>query len=418
MDIARPDLARNKKLKQRFWIALIGILCVSFTVYVMTLGSPVPSVSADQIWIGKVERGTMENNLRGMGRLVPENVRWITSRAPGRVEERMVLSGAFVQPDTVILRLSNPELVQKLADAKLELECADADMAAARVRLQGELLALKSSVVELREATEMAELDAKIQDELFADKLVSGLNRERAELHARHSRIRLQMEEERLSFQDSSIEHQLASQKTRVDRARAQAELLQQQVDALTVRAGFAGVLQRLELEPGMQVVQDALIAQVADMDKLKAVIEIQEAQARNVESGQDVIVDTRTSGEVEGKVARVDPNVENGIVRVDVVFDGPLPAGCRAEQTVQGTIRLERLENVMYMPRPSAAQPMSASSVFLVDKSGGSAMRVQVFYGKASVSQIEVASGLKPGDQVILSDTSRWESANALNIK
>jgi HlyD family secretion protein len=418
MDIARPDLAKKKKLKQRFWFALIGIFGVSFTIYVLTLGAPNPTVNADQIWIGKVERGTMERNLRGMGKLVPESVRWLASRAPGKVEERLVLSGAIVEPDTVILRLSNPDLLQKLADSKLELDCADADMAAARVRLRGELLSLKSSVVELREATELAELDARIQNELFADKLVSSLNRERAELHAKHSRIRLEMEEERLKFQDSSIEHQLASQKTRVDRARAQAELLQQQADALTVRAGFSGVLQKLELEPGMQVVQDALLAQVADMAKLKAVIEIQEAQARDVESGQTVLVDTRTSGEVEGKVARVDPNVENGIVRVDVVFEAPLPAGCRAEQTIQGTIRLERLENVVFMPRPASAQPMSTSSVFLVDKDGGEAVRVPVAFGKASVSQIEVVSGLKPGDSAILSDTTRWENAKALKIK
>jgi HlyD family secretion protein len=418
MDIARPDLERKKKLKRRIVIAVGSVLAISFTIFVITLGSPIPSVDSDQIWVGKVERGTMERNMRGMGKLVPENVKWIASRAPGRVEERLVLSGAVVQPDTVILRLSNPELQQKFADAKLELDCADADMAAARVRLQGELLALKSSVVELRETTEMAELDARIQNELFADKLVSSLNRERAELHAKHSRIRLQMEEERLSFQDSSIEHQLASQKTRVDRARAQAELLQQQVNALTVCAGFTGILQKLELEPGMQVDQGALIAQVADMEKLKAVIEIQEAQARDIESGQDVVIDTRTSGEVNGKVVRVDPNVENGIVRMDVVFDNPLPSGCRAEQTVQGTIRIERLDDIIYMPRPASAQPMSASSVFLMDKNGNIATRVPVNYGKASVSQIEVVSGLKPGDSVILSDTSRWENAKALKIK
>jgi HlyD family secretion protein len=417
MDIARPDLEKKNKQRRLIWRSTAALAVTAFTVYVLTLGEPLQSVDSDQIWTGVVERGTMLRNLRGMGRLVPENVRWITSRAPGRVDERFVLSGAVVEPQTPILKLTNPELEQQLADARLELECAEADMEAARVRLQGELLALQGSVVELREATEMAELDARIQDELYTERLVSGMNRERAILHARHSAIRLKMAEERLSFQDSSIEHQLASQKTRVDRARAQVELLASQVDALTVRAGFSGILQRLELEPGMQVEQGALIAQVADMSRLKAVIEIQEAQARDVLSGQSVMVDTRTSGEVKGTVARVDPNVENGIVRVDVVFGTHLPPGCRAEQTVQGTIELDRLENVVFMPRPAAAQGMSNATVFRLDRNG-TALRVPVSYGKASVSHIEVVDGLKPGDVVILSDTSRWEDADALSIE
>jgi len=322
-----------------------------------------------------------------------------------------------VSPETPIVKLSNPELEQHLADARLDLEAAEADLEGARVRLQGDLLALKSGVEELREATELSELNARIQSELLEDKLVSTLNCQRAQLHARHSRIRLQMEEERLNFQDSSIEHQLASQKTHVDRARAQVELLQGQVDALSVRAGFSGIVQRLELEPGMQVAQDAMVAQVADMSLLKAVIEIQESQARDVVPGQLVTIDTRTSGEVTGTVARVDPNVENGIVKVDVHFDNPLPPGCRAEQSVQGTVEIERLENVVYVQRPAMAQPVTNTSIFRMEPNGRTARRVPVSYGRASVSQIEVLSGLKAGDKVILSDTSRWQSADALEI-
>ena len=264
----------------------------------------------------------------------------------------------------------------------------------------------------------MAEIDSRIQDQLYAQHLVSDLTRERAELHAKHSRKRLEMEQARLNFQESSVEHQLASQKTHVDRARAQAALLEGQVEALTVRAAFSGVLQKLELEPGMRVEQGAMIAQVADMKNLKAVIEIQEAQAREVTIGQDVTIDTRTSGEVKGKVARVDPNVENGIVKVDAHFNNPLPDGCRAEQTVQGTIELERLADVIYVSRPASAQGQTTSSIFLLSRDKGSATRVPITYGKASVSEIQIEQGLKPGDCVILSDTSRWDSARALEIK
>jgi HlyD family secretion protein len=418
MDIARPDLQKKKTLKKRIIIITSSVAFIGFVVFVLTLGAPMQSVKSDQIWVGEVKRGTMERNLRGMGKLTPENMRWITARAAGRVEDRYVLSGAKVEAGTPILKLSNPELQQSLADAKLELESAEAEMAGAEVRLKGELLALKSSVVELQETTEMAEIDSRIQDQLFAQRLVSDLNRERAELHAKHSRKRLEMDEERLSFQESSMGHQLASQRTRVDRARAQVTLLQGQVDALVVRAGFAGILQRLELEPGQRAEQDAMIAQVADMTALKAVVEIQEAQAREVTVGQNVTVDTRTSGEVKGKVARVDPNVENGIVKVDVHFDTALPPGCRAEQTVQGTIELERLDNVVYVSRPASAQGMSTATIFLMNKAKNEAMRVPVTFGKASVSEIEIQEGLNPGDNVILSDTSRWDSAKALEIE
>jgi HlyD family secretion protein len=418
MDIARPDLEKKKILRRKLWIGGSVVGGAAFVIFILTLGAPLKSVKADQIWIGTVEHGTMEREVGGMGKLVPENVRWIAARAAGRVEERYVLSGAAVKADTPILKLSNPELLQKCADAKLELECAQADMDGERVRLQGEFLALKSSVVSLQEETELAELDSKIQNQLYAEKLVSGLNRERAELHAKQSRIRLQMEEERLKFQGSSIDHQLASQKTKVERASAQAALFQSQVDGLYVRAGFEGVLQKLELEPGMQVEPGAMIAQVADMTHLKAVIEIQEAQAREIQSGQKVSVDTRTSGTIEGDVARVDPNVENGIVKVDVHFDKPLPDGCRAEQTVQGTIELERLADVVNMQRPASAQPLTSATVFVLAKGKGSAIRMPVSYGRASVTQIEIKSGLKPGDNVILSDTSRWDSEKAIDIK
>jgi len=418
MDIERPDLQKKKILKKRLIIGGASVAIIGFVAFVLTLSAPMQSVKADQIWVGEVKQGTMERNLRGMGKLVPENMRWITARAAGRVEERFVLSGALVNAGTPILKLSNPELEQSLADSILELESAEAEMAGAEVRLKGELLALKSRVEELQETTDMAEIESRIQDQLFERRLVSDLNRERAELHAKHSRKRLQMEEERLSFQESSMGHQLASQRTRVDRARAQVTLLQGQVDALTVRAGFAGVLQRLELEPGMRAEQGALIAQVADMTALKAVVEIQEAQAREVTIGQNVKIDTRTSGEVSGTVSRVDPNVENGIVKVDVHFDTPLPSGCRAEQTIQGIIELERLDDVVYLSRPASAQAMSTSTIFLMNKDNSVATRVPISFGKASVSEIQVLEGLKPGDNVILSDTSRWESAKALEIK
>jgi len=418
MDIARPDIEKKRRLKKRVALAAGIAVAVGFTLFVLTMGRPLRKVDADDIWVGQVQKGDMVRSLRGTGKLVPENVRWISARAAGRVEQRFILSGAAVEPGTLILKLSNPELEQRLGEAKLVLEAAQADLDGARVRLQSDLLALKSSVESLREETELSQLDARIQADLFADKLVSPLNCERARLHAEHSLIRLKMEEERLDFQTSSIEHQLASQKTKVDSAKASLELLQSQADALSVRAGFSGILQKLDLEPGMEVVQGSVIAQVADMSALKAVLEVQESQARDVAPGQSVVIDTRTSGEVTGIVSRVDPNVENGIVKVDVHFDSPLPAGCRAEQTVQGTIELEKLNDVLHVDRPSLVLQDTTAQVFRLDGSGRTARRITVVFGRASVSQIEVKSGLKAGEKIILSDTTRWGNAEALEIE
>ncbi len=418
MDIARPDLAKKKRIRRFFSIGLAVAALCAVAAYVITLDAPRTQVRRDQLWLGKVEQGTMMRNVRGLGRLVPENVRWIAARAPGRVEEVLALSGAEVEPDDIIVRLSNPELEQKHADARLNLDAARADMESGKVRILGDLLAQKSRVVDLREASEMADLEARIQQELFAEQLSSGLNKERAVMHAKHCRVRLGMEEERLSFMESSVEHQLAALQAKVHSADAALNLISGQINALEVRAGFRGILQRLEIEPGMQVEQGRLIAQVADMKRLKAVVEVQEAQAREVAIGQKVNVDTRTSGDVEGIVTRIDPNVEQGIVRVDVGFPGGLPHGCRAEQSIQGTIELELLENTVFMPRPASVQANSSTTLFRISANGNMAVRVPASLGRSSASMIEVLRGLKPGDMVILSDISRWDGKQELELR
>lgn len=417
MDIERPDLLNRKRRRTASLVTalvLIGIACVA---YIFTLGTPLPSIAKDEVWMGTVVQGDMLRNLRGRGKLVPEDLRWITARTSGRVEEKLVLSGAKVDPQTVILRLSNPELEQQFTHAQLELKAAQAELLSTRVRLESELLALRSSYTQLLEQADMAVLDQQINEELHAEGLVSERTLKRSNLSARHLSSRVKMEEERLRFQEQSIEPQLATQQTQVDRVIARIELLEQQIAALQVLAGQQGVLQRLELEQGQQVLEGQQIALVSDPSRLKAVIEIQENQAREIQIGQRASIDTRTSGIVEGVVSRIDPNVEQSMVKVDVTFPDGLPDGCRADQTVQGTIELQRLDNVLYVDRPGNVSEYTRSSVFRVTPDGKRAERTAVTFGRASVSLIEISEGLRPGDTIILSDTSRWEETDAIKL-
>lgn len=418
MDIERPDRFKKRKLSKRLLFVGSGIALLAALIYVVTLGQPNPQVRRDQVWIGTVQQGDMLRNVRGLGRLAPEEMRWVTAQTAGRVEERLVMSGAVVNAETVILKLTNPQLEQQYLNARLELKAADAELASTRVRLQGELLAMRSQLTQLREQAEMAVLEKSINEELHTEGLVSELNLRRSELSAKHLQERMRMETERLTFQEQSIEPQLATQQTMVDRAQARLDLLEAQVAALTVKAGSAGVIQRLTIEQGMQIIEGQELALVSDPTRLKGVIEIQESQAREIRIGQPAIVDTRSSGEVTATVTRIDPNVERGIVKVDVVFTEPLPDGCRPEQTVQGTIELERLVDVVYVDRPTTAREEVSMNVFVLNNEGNLAERVSVDLGRSSVSLIEVKNGLNPGDRVILSDTSRWDNARSLDVR
>jgi len=417
MDIERPDLLKRKTRRNQFLIAAAALVAVAAVVYIFTLGTPLPSIQKDQAWTGTVVRGDMLRNVRGLGRLVPEDLRWITARTSGRVEEKYVLSGAEVEPDTIILKLSNPQLEQQYTNAKLELKAAQAELLSTRVRLESELLALKSAYTQLLEQADMAALDKQIDEELFQEGLVSERTLKRSKLSAHHLGARLKMEEERLSFQEQAIEPQLATQQTQVDRILARIELLEHQINALEVVAGQKGVLQQLVIEQGQQVAEGQQIALVSNPTQLKAVIEIQENQAREIRIGQKATVDTRTAGIIEAVVSRIDPNVEQSMVKVDVVFPNGLPEGCRADQTIQGTIELQRLENVLYVDRPAIAKEHALASVFRLTSDGNQAERVSVRYGKASVSLIEIEEGLSAGDKIILSDTSKWENANAIKL-
>ena len=418
MDIERPDRFAKKQRRNRLLMIVGAVLVIVLFTYIFTLSQPIPRARKDQTWIGTVKQGDMLRNVRGLGRMVPQDMRWITARASGRVEEKLVLSGAAVDPDAVILRLSNPQLEQQYLNAQLEYKAAQAELTSMRVRLQCDLLALRSAYIQLKEQTEMAVLDEEINNELYEDGLVSELNRKRSELSARHLSSRLTMETERLEFQEQAIEPQLATQQTQVDRALARLNLLKSQIDALTVRAGYNGVIQQLDVEQGMQVNEGQQIALVSDLSKLKGVVEIQENQAREVRIGQPTVVDTRSSGMVNAVVSRIDPNVERGIVKVDVVFPDGLPDGCRAEQTIQGTIELQRLENVVYVDRPTVVQENTVASIFVLNPEGTRAERAMVSFGRSSVTLIEVLNGVDPGERIVLSDTSRWGNARAIEIR
>ncbi|MCH6256641.1 efflux RND transporter periplasmic adaptor subunit [Puniceicoccaceae bacterium K14] len=418
MDISRPDLLKKKKKRSIVtWSVVTTVLVVIFVV-VINLDFRANTVNRDQIWTAEVKKGDMTRTVEGRGSLVVDNAQWVSSRSSGSVSTVHVLPGKWMKKGDIIVTLSNPELEELSRRSKLELDMAQAELTSSRSRLQGDLLALKSSLKELEERAKMARIDADIAIELNRDGLSSDLEKKQAMIRTEQLDARLELEEERLAFREDSIEPELAVAKTQVALAESQHELLISQVEALVIRANTSGILQKLTLEAGMLVNAGDQIAQVADPRRLKAVLRVAEVQARSLAAGQVALVNTRTSGRLGGTVSRVDPNVEVGTVAVDIIFNELLPEGCRADQTVDGVITLDHLSSIVYVDRPPMVLDNESVQIFKLSSDESSAQRVLTKFGKASVSMIEVISGLTPGDKIIVSDTSRWDEFDQIEIK
>jgi len=419
VDIQRsPSVARRKKIKRAIYGAAALVAIVLITVAVSRLKPAAPTVDRATVWVDTVKRGSMVRQVRGSGTLVPEVTRWIPASSQGQVEEIVLRPGAQVKPDSIILVLSNPTLEQAVLSARLELQGAQANYANQKATLESQVLAQQSVVAQTEAAYKQAELQYEADAELAKQELVSALQLKRSQSQAEELKNRVSIETQRLKIQRDGIESQLAPQKAEVDRRQTMYDLQRKLLDDLKVRAGIKGVLQQVPVEVGQQVTVGMNLARVADPTVLKAEIRIAETQARDIQIGQKASVDTR-NGIIEGHVSRVDPAAQQGTVGVDVKFDADYhtyPKGTRPDLNVDGTIELERLENVVYVGRPAFGQENSTVGLFKLT-GDGEAVRVNVKLGKSSVQTIQVLDGLKPGDQVILSDMSAWDAFDRVRL-
>src|SRR6516162_1378461 len=417
MDIARPSNAKKKRIKQAIY-AGVGLLAVALvSVGLSRLKPAAPTVERAVVWPAKVERGPMVRQVRGLGTLTPEDIRWIPATTQGRVERIILRPGTQVKKDSVILELSNPTLDQQLMDAQLKLQSAEAALANLKVQLQNDLLAQRAAAAAAEADYNKAKMQAQMNEALAKDQLVSDLVLKQSQVDADQTGVKNSIAQEQLASKTESMRAQLAVQQSAVDQARAVLALAQRQHDELRGRSGLDGMLQLVPVEEGQQVAPGANLARVANPSRLKAEIKIAETQAKDILLGQKAEVDTR-NGVVDGRVARIDPSVINGTRTVDVTLLGDLPKGAVPDLSVDGTIELEQKNNVVYMGRPAFGQEQSVVGLFKIDTDGVNAERIQVKLGRSSVNTVEVLSGLKVGDQVILSDMSAYDAYDRIRLK
>ena len=417
VDIQRPDLARKRKRRQMAYTAVAVVAVALITVGVSRLQPAAPSVDRAVVYMDTVQRGSMLRQVRGTGTLVPEEIRWIPALTEGRVERIILRPGVTVEPDTVILELSNPELEQQLAEAELLLRAAEADYENLKVGLDSEMLTQRAGAATVQAEYQQARLQAEADTQLAAEGIASDLIMKISISRAEELENRTQIEQERLEIASLSAAAQLVAQRARVEQARSTYELRRGQVDRLQVRAGDPGVLQVVPVEVGQSVTPGTNLARVADPTNLKAELRIAETQAKDIQIGQVARVDTR-NGVIDGRVARIDPAVQNGTVTVDITLEGELPRGARPDLTVDGTVELERLVDILYVGRPAFGQEESTIGLFRVVNEDGDADRVAVRLGRSSVNTIEILEGLNEGDQVILSDMSAWDAFDRVRLR
>jgi len=418
MDRVRDPAIKRKKQIRRILLAVAG--AVALTVITFAIYSLEPAaypVEREAVWTDTVKRGEMVRQVRGPGTLVPEEVRWLPARTQGRVERILTKPGVEVTPDTEIIELVNPELIQELDDARLSLASARAELENLRAQLESDLLEREARVTQVSADLEAAKLQADADAELSRDGLIPEINYKRSKLNADQLSEQLAIEKQRLEKLKDSNQARLTARRSQVAQEEALLRLRQSQVDSLAVRAGIAGVLQEVPVEVGQQVQPGDTLARVARPDTLMAELQIPETQAKDVTVGQRAAIDTR-NGVIDGQVIRVDPAVQNGYVQVDVDLVGELPKGARPDLSVDGTIEIERLDDVLYVGRPAYGESGSTIQLFKVINDGSRAVRVDVSLGRASVNTIEVVAGLEQGDEVILSDPSAWDGHDTLKLK
>ncbi|HET7217249.1 MAG TPA: HlyD family efflux transporter periplasmic adaptor subunit [Vicinamibacterales bacterium] len=416
VDIARsPEVKRKKKIRRIIYAALAILAVVAVSVGVSRLRPAAPGVDRATVWVDTVKRGPMIRQVRGSGVLVPENIRWIPATTSGRVEKLVLRPGAAVTPTTVILEMSNPDLQQQVMDAQLAYKSAEAAFENRKADLQTQILTQEAALATAGSNAKQASLTLAANQELAKDGLISDLQLKRFQGDADEAKNRLNIAQKQLEIAKAGLQSQIAPQEADVNQKKATYELRLRQLEDLKVKAGIHGVLQVVPVEVGQQVAAGANVARVADPTVLKAELRIAETQTKDIKIGQVAEVDTR-NGVVPGKVSRIDPASANGTVGVDVTLEGALPPGARPDLSVDGTVRLEKLDDVIFVGRPAMGQEESTITLFKLS-ADGEAHRVKVVLGRSSVNQIEIREGLQPGDQVILSDMSSYDQFDRVRL-
>jgi HlyD family secretion protein len=419
MDIARPEFRTQKRRRQTIIAAAAVLAVAAVSVGVSRLQPAAPTVERGTVWTDTVKRGPMLRQVRGLGTLVPsqEAVRQIPAETEATVVRIHMLPGSQVTASTILLEMSNPQTEQAAVDAELQLKAAVAEYQSLRMKLESDLMNQKAGAATVHADHTQAQRQADTDKALYQLGIISGLAFKSSQDKADELTTRNDLETQRLAANQRAIESQMAEQQAKVDQMRTLAQLKQKQLDALRVRAGIDGVLVDLPLQVGQHVLPGTMLAKVVEPDHLMAKLKVAETQARDVQIGEPASIDTH-NGLIAGTVMRVDPAVQNGTVTVDVKLTGELPKGARPDLSVDGTVDLERMDNVLYVGRPAFGQENSTISLFKVGSDGQGALRVPVKVGRASVNSIQVIEGLREGDTVILSDMPRWDNTDRIRLE
>ncbi|MBI4889909.1 MAG: HlyD family efflux transporter periplasmic adaptor subunit [Acidobacteria bacterium] len=416
MDVPREG-ARRKRMIRLILFTVAAIIVLSLTTWGLSRMKPAaPTVEGSTLWTDTVKRGPMLRQVRGLGTLVPEEILWIPAVNDGRVDKILLRPGAHVSAGTILMVLSNPELELAAEDLKWQVKAAEANLKDLRVKLETNKLDLRAAVARVESEFVQAKLKAERDEALGKEGLTPDLNVRLSRAASEEAAKRFEIDKTRLEISATAAEAQLAAQQVQIEKLRAAYQLKKEQVDNLKIRAGANGVLQQVPVEVGQRLAAGTILAKVAQPEKLKAEVKIPETQAKDVIIGQAAQVDTH-NGVIQGRVSRIDPGAVNGNVTIDIRLEGNLPAGARPDLSVDGTVELERLTDVLYVQRPVFGQPNSLVGLFRLSPDGKEASRVQVRIGRVSVQTVEILDGLKIGDKVVLSDMSAWDGHDRLRL-
>jgi HlyD family secretion protein len=417
MDIQRKGVARRKRIRLIIYTIVGVIVVVGVTMGLSRLKPAPPSVDSSTVWHDTVKRGDMDVQVRGLGTLVPEQIQFISAVTDGRVVKRFFLPGVKVKPDTVLMQLANPQLQQETQNAQWSLKADEAALASLKSTLDNDLLNEKSTLTNLQAEYQQAALQAGVDEKLAAKGITAQLTADLSRSKAEGLASQVAIEKKRVDTLSASFKTQLAAQQAKVEQDQALYSLKQNQLNDLMVHAGYSGILTAIPVEVGQEVTPGVTLAEVVDPSQLKAQLQIAETQANVIELGQSASVDTH-NGIIPGTVERIDPAVVNGTRTVDVKLDGKLPPGAVPDLSVDGTVEVSHLTDVLYVGRPAFGQADSTVGLFKYVDGGREAVRTQVKLGEASVNEVQILRGLHVGDEVILSDMSRWDSFDRIRLE
>ncbi|MFK2877560.1 efflux RND transporter periplasmic adaptor subunit [Rhodanobacter hydrolyticus] len=417
MDIANPMYGIRKRRRLRLMVAACASLVAVLAVLVWRLGPALPAADRGSLWIDAVQQGDMLREVRATGTLVPREIRWLAAATPAQVEKILVWPGTQVQPDTVLMQLSDPQVEDALRNAQAQVAAAQAEVAAKSAELESQLLDQRSALAQAQSDYASAKVKAEADTIAIKAQVIPRVQYEQGQIALKQLNGRMQIEQQRVAAFAASMKAQIDAVRAALVQQQSNLQLRQRQADALQVKAGIAGVLQEVAVQEGAQVAAGANLARVAVPDVLIARLQVPEVQAKDVAMGMPVSVDTH-NGVVDGKVERIDPAVRNGSVQVDVVLTGKLPPGARPDLSVDGRILIAQLRDVLSVGRPALAQADADLSLFRLDPDGNTATRVPVRIGAASVDRVQILRGLKVGDRVVLSDASQWDKYDRIKLK